>query len=171
MMDKEKLKTNLFSDNTRLFCVLDGAAVPDLPQKLFELNAPSFCLFGDEPEPDVLYTAPFLVHLAPDSEFADFVLAESFGRHWGIFLHTRHSINEMRGHFGALLTVYDEQARPMLFRYYDPRVLRRFLPTCNAAELKTFFGKVETFFAEDAENKSLVSFRLQDNALKQTELD
>lgn len=170
-MDKERLKANLFSDRTRLFCVLDGASVPTLPKKLFETNPPNFCLLGDNPEPDVLYAAPFLVHLAPEGEFTNYVLTEGYGNHWGIFFHTRHSITEMRGHFGALLNVYDEQARPLLFRYYDPRVLRRFLPTCNSAELKTFFGKVETFFAEDAENRSLLSFRLQDNALKQTELE
>ena len=170
-MDKEKLKANLFSDRTRLFAVLDGASVPDLPQRLYEMKPANHCLFGDDPEPDMLYAAPFVVHLDPENKFTDFVLSEGFGKHWGVFLHTVHSFNEMRGHLGALVNVYDEEARPLLFRYYDPRVMNRFLPTCNAGELKTFFGKIDTFFAEDEVNKSLISYRIEDNELKRTELN
>jgi hypothetical protein len=42
------------------------------------------------------------------------------------------------------------------FRYYDPRVLRAFLPTCNAGELKTLFGDVDQFFIESKEVGALL---------------
>ncbi len=35
-----------------------------------------------------------------------------------------------------------------MFRYYDPRVLRKLLPEYNEIELDTFFGDVQSFFAE-----------------------
>lgn len=38
----------------------------------------------------------------------------------------------------------------MLFRFYDPRVLRLYLPTCTSTELEQVFGPVGTFFTEDA---------------------
>jgi hypothetical protein len=60
----------------------------------------------------------------------------------------------------------------MTFRFYDPRVLRRFLPTCNPAEMKVFFGEVETLFAESELSGKLLSFRLtEENHLKQSEID
>jgi hypothetical protein len=75
----------------------------------------------------------------------------------------------MRKQFRSLITVYDESGNPLLFRFYDPRVLPEFLKTCNAAELKTFFGKADYLFAEDGQE--LLSFKLENNELKQTNLE
>ena len=72
-MTKDELKRNLFDDRTRLFCVLDGAAVPKLPVRLHEARPANHCLFPGELEPDMVYAAPYLVHLAPDNEFTDWV--------------------------------------------------------------------------------------------------
>ncbi len=35
-----------------------------------------------------------------------------------------------------------EQKAPLVFRYYDPRVLRVYLPTCSPAEFARFFGPI-----------------------------
>lgn len=167
-MDSERLKQHLINDTTRLFCVLDGASVSKLPVQLHKMQAANVCLFKGDLAPDMLYVAPFVVHLPPDDKFTEWVLGEGFGKHWGIFFHSRRSMQEMRRHFRSLVNVYDEEARSLIFRFYDPRVLKRFLPTCDADQLKTFFGDVDTFFAEDGE--TLSSFRLENGQLKQSEL-
>lgn len=167
-MDKEKLRQYLLSDQTKLFCVLDGAAVPDLPTHLYEMNPPNYCLFSGELEPELAYVAPYVVHLLPRHKFTDWVLNESFGKNWGIFVHCRHSIKEMRRHFRSLVNVYDEQGNPMIFRFYDPRVLQQFLPTCNEDELKTFFGKIQQYFAEAEEDENLLGFELENDNLKES---
>ena len=51
-------------------------------------------------------------------------------------------------HFRQFLRVRDEAGREFFFRFYDPRVLRVYLPTCNSEELRTFFGPVELFSME-----------------------
>jgi hypothetical protein len=58
-----------------------------------------------------------------------------------------------------------------VFRFYDPRVIAQFLPTCKPDELEIFFGKVQSFFAEAANGESLLQFQLEDQKLKQTELN
>ena len=58
-------------------------------------------------------------------------------------------LRTMRNHFRKLLTVYDPNGKPLLFRYYDPRVLRVYLPTCNAEELATIFGPINSYLLED----------------------
>lgn len=55
----------------------------------------------------------------------------------------------------------------MLFRYYDPRVLRVFLPTCNKEELTNFFGPIQAFVLEDTEEDTLIRFRRVKGVLKQ----
>ncbi len=169
-MTKEELQKILFIEQTRVFTVLDGASVPKLPMRLYEMRPPNYCLFRGELAPDIAEVAPYLITLAPNNPFTDWVLEESFGKHWGIFIHSPYSILEMRRHFRALFTVYNEEGNPMYFRFYDPRVLQTFLPTCNGGELKSFFGKADTFFSEDDKGQNLLSFKLENNELKQAEL-
>lgn len=167
-MNTEILNQQIFAPNVRVYAILDGASVPGLPMKLYEMNPPRYCLFKGELEPDMAEVAPYLVRLYPKTPFAEWLLSEGWGQHWGIFARSRKSLNEMRAHFRALTTAYDEKGDPMTFRFYDPRVLQRFLPTCKPAELKVFFGGVETFFAESADDR-LLSFDLaEENHLKQS---
>ncbi len=170
-MNIEKINEQLFSKVTRIYAVLDGASVSDLPMKLYEMKPPNFCLFTGELESDMEEVAPYLVRLYPKTPFTEWVLSECWGQHWGVFIHSRKTLNDMRAHFRSLVNVYDEKGNPMMFRFYDPRVLRRFLPTCKPAELKVFFGDVESFFAESDDNK-LLSFSLaEENNLKQAAID
>ena len=171
-MTKEELDKILFSEQIRTFAILDGASVPGLPTRLYEMRPPNYCLFRGELAPDMAEVAPYVVQLIPGAPFTEWILAgENFGKHWGIFAQSLHSIKEMRRHFRGLVTVYDEQATPMFFRFYDPRVLRNFLPTCSADELKTFFGKVAAFYAEDRKGEKISAFRLENDELKETDLN
>jgi hypothetical protein len=75
-MDRDRLKQHLISETTRLFCVLDGASVPKLPMQLHKMQAANVCLFKGDLEPDMLYVAPFVVHLPPNDKFTD------WARYW-----------------------------------------------------------------------------------------
>ncbi len=164
-MDLEEKRKHLFSPHTRLYCVLDGVLVPDLPIKLAEARVPHFCIVTGELDPAMAHAAPYLAYLSPDSKFADEVLSEGFRKNWGTLFHSHRSLLEMRRHFRALHQVFDENGNPFKFRYYDPAVLRKFLPTCNAGELKTFFGDVETFFAGSADGKNIVTYTIPNGEL------
>ncbi len=60
--------------------------------------------------------------------------------------------------------VYDEEGKPLYFRYYDPRVLRAYLPTCNESELQTVFGPVNHYYAEGKEQNQLIEFGCTENS-------
>lgn len=170
MEQEQQLNQHLFSRVTRVYAVLDGASTPDLPMRLYEMQPPHFCLFTGDLEPDMLEVAPYLVRLLPRTPFTDWILRDGWGKHWGIFLHSLAPIEEMRTHFRSLVTVYDETGTPMLFRYYDPRVLGRFLQTCQPDELKTFFGSVEAYFAETKDAADLIRFENGEDGLIETVL-
>ena len=144
-----------------VYAVLDGASIPGLQEKLEE-EAPEFaCLYAGELAPDMAEVAPYLVKLDPGSPFADWVLTEGWGQHWGVFAASAADMKSMRRHFRTFLMVYDPEGKPMYFRWYDPRVLRTYLPTCNDEETAIVFGPVKQYVMEDGEANVLLRFRAQ----------
>jgi hypothetical protein len=75
-------------------------------------------------------------------------------------------VRTLRDHFRAFHTVELPDQRTVLFRYYDPRILRNFLPVCNAAELAAFFGPVQRFVVEGETPESGIKFSLAGTAVK-----
>jgi hypothetical protein len=148
-----------------IFAVLDGACITDLRDVLHELNPENYCLYRGELEPDMAEVAPYLVSLEPEGEFISWLIEEGWGNHWGIFVLTSADLRTMRNHFRKLLTVYDPNNKPMLFRYYDPRVLRVYLPTCNAEELATMFGSINSYFLEDEDPVFMLRYNCPSAAL------
>lgn len=169
-MDKEKLNQHLFSKVARVFAVLDGAQIPDLRMKLYEMKPVHYCLMTGELEPDMQEVAPYMVRLLPGTPFTEWLLGEVWGKNWGIFAQTRETVLEMRKHFSSLLTVYDENANTLMFRYYDPRVWRKFLPTCQPEEIKELFGKIDTILVESEDKESLIQYEAKDEGIKEIEL-
>src|SRR5947208_16347929 len=73
---------------TNVVAVLDGASAPDLVKTLYEHEPEYCCLYRGVLPPDIATVAPYLVRLEPDNKFSEWILAEGWGVHWGIFLHS-----------------------------------------------------------------------------------
>jgi hypothetical protein len=138
------------SDEGATFALLDGASIPTLLDKLYDGAAPEFaCLFAGELEPDMAEVAPYIARLEQESKFADWVMS-GWGDHWGIFALVPADIDlaTVRRHLRKLNMVYGPNNQPLYFRWYDPRVMRIVLPTCDSAQLKEMFGPVLRFITE-----------------------
>ena len=154
----EQLHEHLFSEQeTQVYAILDGAAIPNLLPSLEANEAEYLCLYRGELDPELAATAPYLVVLKPKTALTKWVLS-GFGQHWGIFAVTSSNRRDMRKHFRKFLMVYDLDGKPLYFRYYDPRVLRIYLPTCNSEETQMVFGPVMAYFLEGEEDTSLLRF-------------
>ncbi len=109
--------------------------------------------------------APALARVAPYIVPAAFVsasrtlLEQGWGDSWGVFLRSTASMEALHRHFRRLLRVQDERGVRMLFRFYDPRVLRAYLPTCVPGELNQVFGPVEYFVTEAEDSATVLEFR------------
>ncbi len=169
MTDRSRfIEEEIFREGAGTFAVLDGASVPALLERLEAWQPEYVCLYLGDLKPDLAEAAPYLVALAPGSEFSDWVLA-GWGNHWGIFAIAEADLRTLRQHFRRLLTVHDETGKPLLFRYYDPRVLRAYLPTCNAAELAEIFGPVAAYAVEGDGPDTALWFELRGGALARNE--
>lgn len=146
-----------------VYAILDGASIPDLPAALQRLAPEHLCLYRGELGPEMTAAAPYLVKLPDDGgdAFCEFLL-DGWGRHWGVYLYSGAGLRELRKHLRTFLMVYGPDGKPLYFRYYDPRVLRTYLPTCNQAETETVFGPVARYIAEGEDPLELLRFRRDD---------
>ena len=160
------LQTLLFPDDgAHTYAVLDGASCEGLLGKLAEFRPEHVCLYAGELAPDMREVAPYLVLLTEGQPFAEWLLAEGVGKHWGIFARSPAELQAMRKHFRTFLQVKSPEGRTLYFRYYDPRVLRLYLPTCNAQELQTVFGPASSYLTEDGEVNMVTCWEQEEGSL------
>ncbi|MBC7927584.1 MAG: DUF4123 domain-containing protein, partial [Bryobacteraceae bacterium] len=99
-------------------------------------------------------------------------IRRAWGNSWGVFLKCDTRLETLRRHLRRFLVVRDPQGSQLMFRYYDPRVLRVYLPTCTTEELQTVFGPVESFCLEEDENShTLLEFGFDQKQLVTTRFD
>jgi hypothetical protein len=168
-MDKivEAVSPILFKEEgASVYAVLDGGSIPDLLDKLYGDRRPEFeCLYEGEIKPDLAEVAPYLVRLESKSEFTEWVIQEGWGNHWGVFAVAPVDLRAMRHHLRHFLIVHGSDGKSFYFRFYDPRVLRPYLPSCNSGELTEFFGPVKTWVLEAEDPAILLRFNQKDGKL------
>src|SRR5262249_44286008 len=131
-----------------LFAVLDSAREASLPKRLQQSSAEFVSLYRGEPEESLANVAPYLVRVDRNSRVTSWLLGEGWGNSWGVFLVASGSLEDLRRHLRHFLMVRSQDGKELYFRFYDPRVLRVYLPTCTAPELTHFFGPVTSFLLE-----------------------
>jgi hypothetical protein len=144
---------------TAVFVILDGARDDRVYSAVRGTFLPKDCLYAGDLPWQLQMTAPYLVQLERDDRFTRHILEKGWGNNWGSFLRTETGIKQLRRHLRQFLRVRDEAGRRLIFRYYDPRVLRVYLATCWPAELETFFGPVSAFLAEGEDPAQVLEFR------------
>jgi hypothetical protein len=83
----------------------------------------------------------------------------AWGNSWGVFLKSDATPRELRKHFRQFLMVQLADGEEVYFRFYDPRVLRVFLPTCTQPESEQFLGPVQSLVIEGETAGELLRFR------------
>jgi hypothetical protein len=144
----------------QVYALIDGARDRDFEWKIRLSRLEYCCLYAGKLAPPLQRAAPYLVHLTPKSQFTRELLGSAWGTSWGILTIAPPdcTIQQQRGHFRTLLRVATEGGRTLVFRFYDPRVLRLFLPTCTRAELSVMFGPIPSLAAESADGKELLVY-------------
>jgi hypothetical protein len=154
----------------QVFAVLDGARDRRISWELDSTFCEHDCLYAGDLPQQLRSAAPYLVQLDRDDRLAAFILDNGWGKNWGVFLRSDIGIRNLRKHLRGFLRVKDEHGNRLLFRYYDPRVLKLYLPTCTAAELHTVFGPIHSIVMETAGGESAAEMIFDGKALQQSTL-
>jgi hypothetical protein len=135
---------------SRTWAVVDAARDPRIHQAATAANTRGICLYGDDVPRELAQVAPWLVPMPPDSSFGALFATSGRGNAWGIVTRSDASTEVVAAHFVGLLRAKVPDGRTLLFRFYDPRVLASYLPTCTSAELDRVFGPCSAFLVEGA---------------------
>jgi len=152
----------------QVYAVLDAARDERVHPAVLGSGLPHACLYAGRVAPPLARAAPYLVQLAQGSPFTRELLEQRWGEAWGIFALGNATLEELRRHFRRFLEVRTEGGQALLFRFYDPRVMRVYLPTCNARELAYVFGPVGMYLME-SEAGGLLRFHRRGAALETAE--
>jgi len=153
-----------------IWMVLDGARSIEVFRLLLECHLEYSCLYSGTLPPQLEMVAPYLVQLDHGYRDTHRLIQKAWGNNWGVFLRSDTSLKKLRRHLRTFLVVRDSKGKRMLFRYYDPRVLRVYLPTCVTAELQTVFGPIECFWTEGEGPGEMLEFQFAGKDLEQRSL-
>ena len=141
----------------RLYAVMDAARNDRVRQLLCESVDEHQNLYEGLPGRVLDEVAPYLVRFVAGSELLDRLLRGGWGEAWGFYFNSSEHPREVRRHLRRFLMVKDDETLERLyFRYYDPRVLREFLPTANERQLADLFAGFDRMVYEGADGEPTV---------------
>jgi hypothetical protein len=110
--------------------------------------------------------APYI--FTSDEGLSEWYHEKGWGDAWGVIIVANIGFDECRKHFRKFLKVQIEGGQEQLyFRFYDPRVLKDFLPTCDQKQILEFFGPVKYFIVEGNTRDEAIRFWQENGLLKQ----
>ena len=155
---QEQVLAALRAEGSPLFAVLDAARESRVLRILQRSNHEYESLYEGPQGQELAEVAPYLVRLPARSQVLEQLVRGGWGKSWGIFLTSTLPFKETRRHLRKFLKVLDgSSGQQLYFRFYDPRVLRVFLPTCTAEQRAMFMGPLDCLLLE-GEDGALLRF-------------
>jgi hypothetical protein len=151
--------------------LLDAARMKTNMALAKELNPNHSSLYKGRSEEALADFAPYMFSFSAENQFDSWFLEKGWGNSWGVLLASSAADAEVYRHFRKFLLVPTDEGKQVYFRFYDPRVLRVFLKTCDARQLQVFFGPIDYFLIENLDSAYGTYHWLANGELKTKQLD
>jgi pSer/pThr/pTyr-binding forkhead associated (FHA) protein len=153
-----------------LFALLDASREPSVLKVILESKEEYQSLYEGPQGAQLAHFAPYLIRVPQKSPLLETLVQQAWSKSWGVFLTCDKPLKDLRTHFRHFLTVKLPDGQQVYFRYYDPRVLRLFLPTCLPEETTQFFGPVKHFLIEAEDPATALHFTCSPKGADKKEL-
>ena len=159
---------NSHNESPSVYAILDGARDRKIEPLINNSQLEHACMYTNVKSYAYKRSAPHLVALQPEHTFTHQLLNQGWGKSWGIFISTYipTSITKIRHHFRLIAKAQGPRGETMLFRYYDPRVLRVLLPSCDNTQLRQLFGSNLHLYMENPAGSHLLHYSTDANVEK-----
>ena len=148
------------------YLLLDAARIGNEMENALAFPGENSCLYEGRNKIELSGVGPFLFKTDNNSELNNWVIENGWGNSWGVALFSFIPFPELYKHCRKFLLVRTEDNMELYFRFYDPRVLRIFLPTCSKEQLHDFFGPIQYFIVEDEDPEFAIKFWLENYQLR-----
>lgn len=108
-----------------------------------------------------------LISNAEKDALTDLFITPTSGKSDKVYIVSNWSLEKLVTHFRKFLIIKTESNQQLYFRFYDPRVLKIFLPTCDQQQIIEFFGPIEKFIVEGDTKEEAIEFTHQNGNLLQ----
>jgi hypothetical protein len=149
------------------YIILDGARLEESIEEAKMINSNYDSLYQGDSKENLSAVAPYVFILANDLSFENWYLKNGWGNDCGIVFESAYKSVEIKNHLRKFLIVKTEDNQELYFRFYDPRVLKIFLPTCDKSQILEFFGPIESFICEGDTKEEAIRFWQENGELKQ----
>ncbi len=164
--DIETIQQQLWQANSNgqvpmVYVILDGARDKQIERivRLGELK--SACLYEGKLTFKMAIAAPYLVRLEKDHPQTIEIIKKGWGNSWGIFAITYQGATHInvRHNCRKIARVKGPNGKNLVFRYYDPRVLRTYITQCDINDAEKVFGPISEFIVEGEQHNTMHRFK------------
>lgn len=144
-----------------VYAIFDGARNKSIAEMASKGELKHSCLYEGRLSYKMTQAAPYMVRLEKDHAESYQWIEQGWGNSWGIFMITYPpaTLFTVRHNCRKIAVAKGPNGKRLVFRYYDPRVLRTYLPTCNDVEANKVFGPVTEFIVEGESQDIIHRFR------------
>ncbi|MFT6028324.1 MAG: hypothetical protein ACI8O8_000048 [Oleiphilaceae bacterium] len=141
----------------RLYVIVDGAQDDSIATMLRDTGDAWNSLYAMDVPDDLKAVGPWLFQLKKDDPLTAWCINEGLNNNWFIIFASKNKMmSHLRHHFRRFAVVKDEVGKYLYFRYYDPRVLRSYVPSCNAEEREYVFAHIPCFWVNSQDQDTML---------------
>lgn len=152
---------------TKLYGILDCARAPDMYEHVARLTPESAdCLFAGRLDEQMRRASPHIVELAPADPLSRQWRTQGWGQSWGLLLSSSASLPVVRRrlrHF--TMAKLPDGSGPVLFRFWDPRVFRAFMPHVEPASASDWFVDIGRYIVESEDGAGSLRYSLKNGQI------
>lgn len=164
-----QIHSAIFMEGYDIYAILDAASIPHLLKKIYSKLHKFKCLYPGDQSFALSDVAPYIVPLELNSDFTKWLINEGWGNHWGIYVAVekgQSNLKTMTEHFRKFMVIQNPENKSVYFRFYDPRVLRDYLPVFDPDQCDTMYGSIIAYYAVEDENSNILHFKYGNQGLK-----
>jgi hypothetical protein len=155
---------------SELYAVVDTARDKRIYELVHHALFP-MCLFRTDVVSPMGRNAPYLVPVEHADRLIESWRKVGRGESWGIFLRSSQEQARVRQRLRTFNQAKLPDGQVVLFRWWDPRVFRVYLPTCDADDLKQWFASVEEYICETEDGAGFTIYRNGDEGLTRKQVE
>lgn len=129
---------------------MDGSRDKDIYYFLNNSDLEHYCLFEGQLSFDLASASPYVVELEKDNQKSWELFEKAWGNHWGVFVigGKDYKLSTLRRNCRKIAYVKTSKNKKYIFRYFDPRILSTYLPTCDETEANQVFGEILEYITD-----------------------